>query len=522
MLSRSRDTLPLHFAVLDDFPDFQNTNAQIQQQCQASDYPPDEQNEYGPVGTIGLEFETTQRVEIPLDLKVDNLDDAFYHDLQQFGCLEQRTEIIIRMAHLPSGADFGPFPDEPSLCTDLMELIVNGSRIRFYRSAKHRRGFYEISTNLCRERIDRQIGMTVFEDQGIRDCTTSTGNWDERKLRVLVHVFRNVTRELLDIFFRGFFHLSAVRMHHGYESLDLLVRKTSMGYVVPKLSTKLWRTTHEDLQLGESRYVGPSGEATLAIQRCFADSRMNSDASSSDCASTTAKPIITETFVSFWLNKLVNVRIENDSLKPGHSLSDTWSDDNAPPRGVLASDEAPKHIRDIIYHDCMGECRFLHPCFGVDCVHPERLSSGFHQLAPIVVQIAVMLRGEIIGIENPEVHLHPSLQLAVAEFLMHQVVSDRTVIIETHSDLIIRRVIREILEEEIPLGQEAIGIYFTDLSSQNVYREGKYSSSRLTRLTVNEKTGQIDNWPEGFLGDDVQEAKRLMDVMYGGHIEDEE
>ncbi len=65
-----------------------------------------------------------------------------------------------------------------------------------------------------------------------------------------------------------------------------------------------------------------------------------------------------------------------------------------------------------------------------------------------------MMDGEVMAIENPEVHLHPRLQLDFAEFLIKQAISGKTIVIETHSDLIIRRVIREVLEESLVLGQE--------------------------------------------------------------------
>ena len=47
------------------------------------------------------------------------------------------------------------------------------------------------------------------------------------------------------------------------------------------------------------------------------------------------------------------------------------------------------------------------------------MSTGFHQLAPIVVQAGLLRQNEIMAVESPEAHLHPSLQIKVAEFLMH-------------------------------------------------------------------------------------------------------
>ena len=73
--------------------------------------------------------------------------------------------------------------------------------------------------------------------------------------------------------------------------------------------------------------------------------------------------------------------------------------------------------------------------------------------------------GEVTAVENPEVHLHPGLQLRLIEFLP---ATGRRGFIETHSDLVIRRLIRAIMpaqdvfvqsaEPVNHLGQAAIGL----------------------------------------------------------------
>ena len=113
-----------------------------------------------------------------------------------------------------------------------------------------------------------------------------------------------------------------------------------------------------------------------------------------------------------------------------------------------------------------------------------------------------------MAIENPEVHLHPSLQLAVAEFLMHQALGGKTIIVETHSDLIIRRLMRAMLEEDIK--QEALSIQFASLKKPDHHE----AYSVLEPLRINDH-GQIENWPAGFLDDDIKESRRLFEIMYG-------
>lgn len=240
--------------------------------------------------------------------------------------------------------------------------------------------------------------------------------------------------------------------------------------------------------------------------------------------------------VSYWLERLLDIAMEGPELglfsicTSGRDLH--WSEGVAPPMGTLVR-ELPMIAR--LFHPLRwqtdepgfaaaigihSECgppdlqRFAHACFGprrnsrFTEIAPALLSSGFHQVCPMVVQVTLMQKGELFAIENPEVHLHPALQLKVAEFLIEHAKSGRLLVIETHSDLIIRRVLRAILEER--MGQEQIRIYFTGLADGP---EG-YKCATLERLGVNDE-GRIINWPEGFLDADVRESKRLLDIMYG-------
>jgi hypothetical protein len=278
----------------------------------------------------------------------------------------------------------------------------------------------------------------------------------------------------------------------------------------------------------ESRYLIERGMDRLSADEIERLNRLLIEAALPFASVPHCTGFLFETFVSEWLDRLVQVQVgEMDERNAAISLSDDWDKKSPPPAGFLVHDrrnwmpvgpdwDPEGHMREPHYDKTD---RFLHPCIGN--VSPSRklaskatfLSSGFHQIAPLVVQAGLMKRFEIMAVENPEVHLHPSLQLEIAGFLMTQARSGKTIIIETHSDLIIRRVQRAVLEEEI--SQAEIEICFVALE-----KKAKLPWSQLTPLKVDDR-GRISNWPPGFMDDDVKESRRLIETMYDAPSDEE-
>lgn len=233
-------------------------------------------------------------------------------------------------------------------------------------------------------------------------------------------------------------------------------------------------------------------------------------------------PYTFEYYVSYWIDVLVDTDIRWTAAAP--AASRLWEAANDPPIGFLSSFDAPDEDpvasrRSVeLRHDCFG-LRHGGPKRGTELpVTADRLSSGFSQVAPIIVQTGLMRCGEVVAVENPEVHLHPGLQLTVMEFLLRHARAGRTILIETHSDLLIRRLLRAVLQEEVT--QAMVSVAFTQLVDG---KEG-YRFARIEQVKVDER-GRVSNWPPGFLDDDVKESRRLLDIVYGaaqGSSSDEE
>jgi predicted ATPase len=135
-----------------------------------------------------------------------------------------------------------------------------------------------------------------------------------------------------------------------------------------------------------------------------------------------------------------------------------------------------------------------------DWVDLPDVGFGISQVLPVLVQCFYAPPGSIILMEQPEIHLHPNAQSALADVMIDVINSkengaDRNIqlIIETHSEHFLRRLQRRIAEDTIP--QEKVSAYFADITK---------TPSTLETLKI-DSYGNIRNWPENFFGDEMGE-----------------
>lgn len=117
---------------------------------------------------------------------------------------------------------------------------------------------------------------------------------------------------------------------------------------------------------------------------------------------------------------------------------------------------------------------------------------GVSQVLPVLVLCYYVPEGSILILEQPEAHLHPKVQSELADLLI-EVVKNRQlqIILESHSEHLILRLMRRIAEEQISADDTAF--YFCEMN------EGV---SEIERLNVDDY-GNITNWPQNFFGDQM-------------------
>ena len=122
---------------------------------------------------------------------------------------------------------------------------------------------------------------------------------------------------------------------------------------------------------------------------------------------------------------------------------------------------------------------------------PGHTGFGITQVLPIVVAALSLGGGDLLLIENPEVHLHPAGQAKMGEFLSEVAAAGVQVIMETHSDHVLNGV-RRAVKNNILAPENAALHFFRP--RQDAEREGV---AQVQSLDLDSE-GNIDDWPEGF------------------------
>jgi predicted ATPase len=136
-------------------------------------------------------------------------------------------------------------------------------------------------------------------------------------------------------------------------------------------------------------------------------------------------------------------------------------------------------------------------------VLPKEVGAGISQLIPVVVAATETDGSRLLLIEQPELHVHPALQVELGDIFI-EASRDRQIIVETHSEHLILRLLRRIqetTEQRLPKGAPAFAA--NELSV--LYVEAEATGGKVRRLRVDE-TGEFeDRWPTGFFEERAKE-----------------
>ena len=166
-------------------------------------------------------------------------------------------------------------------------------------------------------------------------------------------------------------------------------------------------------------------------------------------------------------------------------------------------------------------------------VSPADIGVGISQVLPVIVlaltvrkEHSYTRRGGVLAIEQPELHIHPALQVALGDLFIEEINTDikfnkekkpipskkkkripsidkviegKIFLLETHSEHLMLRFLRRIRETAEQKAPENLRLTPADLSI-NFIEQGE-NGIACVPIRVDEDGEFIDKWPHGFFGE---------------------
>ena len=139
---------------------------------------------------------------------------------------------------------------------------------------------------------------------------------------------------------------------------------------------------------------------------------------------------------------------------------------------------------------------------------------GVSQVLPILVMSFLANKGDVIILEQPELHLHPKVQTRLADFFVTMTQLGKQCLIETHSEYFINRLrYRVAVADDNQIAKNTM-IYFVEKDKKEGY-------SKYREVTINEY-GVIEDWPEGFFDESERIAAEILRAGMRKKMQEEE
>ncbi|MGO9200045.1 MAG: AAA family ATPase [Limisphaerales bacterium] len=143
-----------------------------------------------------------------------------------------------------------------------------------------------------------------------------------------------------------------------------------------------------------------------------------------------------------------------------------------------------------------------------DLVNIADVGFGVSQALPVAVALQAASPGQVVYLEQPEIHLHPRAQVALASVLARAVRRGVQVVVETHSSLLL-------------LGIQSLAAEGTELAPEEVKlhwftRDSSDGATVVTGADMDSK-GSFGDWPEDFGKVELDLESRYLDAVDARH-----
>jgi predicted ATPase len=141
-----------------------------------------------------------------------------------------------------------------------------------------------------------------------------------------------------------------------------------------------------------------------------------------------------------------------------------------------------------------------------DLVSIADVGFGVSQVLPVLVALLVAEPGQMVYLEQPEIHLHPRAQVALAQVLADAANRGVRVVTETHSSLLLLGI--QSLVAEGKLSPDKVKLHW--------FTRRDDGATAVTDADLDE-AGAFGDWPEDFADVDLETESRYIDAASSRH-----
>ena len=137
-----------------------------------------------------------------------------------------------------------------------------------------------------------------------------------------------------------------------------------------------------------------------------------------------------------------------------------------------------------------------------DLVNIADVGFGVSQVLPVLVALLTAETGQLVYLEQPELHLHPRAQTALAEILADAARRGVRVVVETHSQLLLTAI--QTLVAEGKLAPEHVKLHWFNRRDDGV--------TEVASADLDEAGAFGEDWPEDFAEVTLETESRYLDA----------
>jgi predicted ATPase len=160
-----------------------------------------------------------------------------------------------------------------------------------------------------------------------------------------------------------------------------------------------------------------------------------------------------------------------------------------------------RKVNDVQFEIRVGQLPLLNAREGQPMINIADVGLGVSQVLPVLVALLVAEPGQMVYIEQPEIHLHPRAQAALAKVLADAANRGVRVVVETHSSLLLTAIQTCVARGEIAPSEVMLHWFQRD-------------ESGVTQIASTEpdEAGAFGDWPEDFADVALEVESRYLDA----------